>query len=76
MQTFNKPQVAPAKGATLHVALLDGVGEVLIHEELPASEAPFRRHMLCLQGELDARDLKEDRKVYMGADWPIPEPAE
>lgn len=75
MQTFSKPQAAPVQGAMKHLALLDGAGAVLLHEELPASAAPLRRTMLCLQAELDARDLKEDRKVYMGDTWPLPEEA-
>jgi hypothetical protein len=31
--------------------------------------------MLCLQAELDARDLKVDRGVYMGETWPPPSPS-
>lgn len=74
MQTFSKPQIT-AKGAMKHLALFDGSGAVLLHEEVPAAAVPLRHTMLCLQAELDARDLKEDRKVYAGDTWPLPEEA-
>jgi hypothetical protein len=72
---FPKPADAPAKGAKVHVALLDADGVAIIHEELPVAAAPHRHYMLCLQAELDARDLKVDRGVYMGETWPPPSPA-
>ncbi len=77
MQTFIAEIVQkPAKGATVHVALLDGDGAVIIHEELSPAEAPFRLHMLALQAELDVRDIPDaTRKVYSGAAWPPPEDA-
>lgn len=68
MQTFEKAQ-AVSDDATVHVALLDGDGTVLIHEEIPAADAPLRSQMLTLQAELDARD-GADRKVYAGQVWP------
>ena len=73
MQTFSKPADAPAKDAKVHVALLDADGVALIHEELPVAAAPHRHYMLTLQAELDARDLKVDRGVYMGETRPPPE---
>ena len=71
MQTFEKAQAVPDEGATVHVALLDDDGIVLIHEEIPAPEAPLRSQMLTLQAELDVRDIAgASRRVYAGADWP------
>lgn len=70
LQKYDAVKVSEIEeGATVHVALLDGDGNVIIHEELSAAAAPLRHTMLCLQAELDARD-GQDRQVHRGPEWP------
>ena len=70
MQTFEK-QADTDPTEMVHVALLDGDGTPIIHEELFVAEASHRHHMLELQAELDVRDIADAvRRVYMGPAWP------
>ncbi len=60
---------------SVHVALIAEDGSAIIHEEVPARDAPLRRTMLALQAELDAAGLGSSpqpvaRKLYAGEDWP------
>jgi hypothetical protein len=71
MQTFEKAEQAVDPQSIVHVALLDGDGTVIIHEEVPAADAGLRHHMLELQAELDVRDIPDaSRQVYAGEAWP------
>lgn len=71
-----KSEEPPRAAKMLHVALLDGDGEAIVHEELLESSVPLRVQMLCLQAEQDVRDIPDaSRRVYVGEAWP-PESAE
>jgi hypothetical protein len=60
------------KGITKHVALIRPDDSVEIHEELPATKAPDRFKMLCLQVELYDQEGKPGYRAYMGEEWPVP----
>jgi hypothetical protein len=70
MQIFEAVKT-PAPSGTEHVALLDGDGTVIYHEELPAGDPVSLRHlMFLLQAELDICGQGVSRQVYRGKVWP------
>ena len=68
MQYFKAVTAEPVEG-TVHVALLDGEGAIIIHEEIPAAAAWHRNYMLEGQALVDAA-AGQDRQVYKGEVWP------
>jgi len=68
MQFFTASKVEPPTG-TVHVALLDAAGAILIHEEIPAAGSYLRRSMIEGQAAIDA-DNGQDRQVHFGKEWP------